>query len=104
MLNERQQRLSQSEIKNHRVKLKGFGVISKLPQALGFKHFPTYEIIQLVMLFDDGERGFWVQTPWRFNAKLAQRLINILHVNVRDIWSRAFVLDSENRKIMSPLR
>lgn len=101
MLDKRQQRLAQSEIKNNRMKLKGFWVISKLPQAFGFKQFPTYEIIQLMSLFDDGEGGFWVQTPWRINVKLAQRLINILHVNVRDIGSWTFVLDSENRKIMS---
>ena len=69
------------------MKLEGFWVISKLPQAFGFKHFSAYEIIQLVSFFDYGEGEFGVQTPWRFNVKLTQRLINILHVNVRDIWS-----------------
>lgn len=69
------------------MKLKAFRVISKLPQAFGFKELPTYEVIQLMSLFDDGEGGFWVETPWRFNVKLVQRFINILHVNVRDIGS-----------------
>lgn len=104
MLEKRQQGNAQGEIKNNRVKLKGFGVISELPQAPGFVQLPTYEIIQLMMFFDDGVAGFWFQTPWRFNVKLVERLINILHVNVRDIWSRALVLDSENCKIMAPLR
>lgn len=87
MLDKRQQRLSHSEVKHNRMKLKGFWVISKLPQAFGLKQFPTYEVIQLMSLFDDGEGGFRVETPWRFNVKLVQRLINILHVNVRDIGS-----------------
>lgn len=69
------------------MKLEGFWVISKLPQAFGLKQFPTYEIIQLMSLFDDGEGGFGFQTPRRFNVKLTKRVINILHVNVRDIWS-----------------
>lgn len=102
MFHERQQRLSQSEIKNNRVKLKGSRVISKPPQALGFEQFTTYEIIQLMLFFDSGVGGFRFETPWRFNVKLAERLINILQINERDIGSRTFMFDCENCKIMSP--
>lgn len=103
MLNERQQRLSQGEIKNNRLKLKGFGVISKLPQAFGLEHSATEEIIQLMVLFDSGVWGFWLESPWRSDVILAQRLINILHVNERDVVARSFVLDAEHCEIMSPL-
>lgn len=104
MFHECQQRLAESEIKNHSMELKGFRVISEQPQASTVKQLPTYEIIQLMMFLDDGERWFWLQTPWRFSVELAQRFINILHVNVRDVGPRPLKLDSENRKIMSPLR
>lgn len=103
MLDKRQQRLPESEIKNDRVNFKGFRVISELPQASGFKQFATHEIIQLMMLLDDGESGFRFHAPWCFAVELVERLINILHVNVRDVGSRALVLDSEDCEIVPKL-
>lgn len=103
VLDEREQRLSQSEVENDRVEPKGFGVISQPPQALGFEEFPTHKVVQLVMFLDNREEVFRRQTPWRPQIELIQRLVHVLHVNEGDIGPWTLEVDAQNREIVAPL-
>lgn len=104
VLDERQQRLSQSEVEDDRVEAKGLGVISQLPQTLGCEEFATHEVVQLMVLLDNREEVFRRQTPRRLQIELAQRLVHVLHVNEGDVGPRPLKVNTQHGEIVASLR